>query len=146
MPLEYTFTECPNGGGTSCKPCVTMCETRPCWPTPDESQALINAGFSERLMDDYWAGGGGVDEDEDVHLLAPAIVGREGLSAPFWPNGRCTFLTNDGLCELHDLGLKPSEGKIASCVTEVSDGLHKAVAFEWNNPESQKLVQIWRDR
>lgn len=143
---EYVPSECPKGGGDSCRPCVVMCEQRPCWPTPTEAQALISAGYSDRLMDDYWAGGGGPDGDEDIHLLSPAIVGRESGNAPFWPNGRCTFLSPEGLCELHDLGLKPFEGRVASCADDNTKGLHKAVALEWNNPKSQELVAKWRRR
>ena len=37
-----------------------MCKYRPCWGTPEELEKIIEAGFSNRLMMDYWAGGGKV--------------------------------------------------------------------------------------
>lgn len=53
-------------------------------------------------------------------------------------NGWCAFRRPDGLCELHDRGLKPTEGVLASCkVLEEDDiptyetSVLRAVAHEW---------------
>lgn len=91
-----------------CDTCVSMCERRPCWPLPDEAQKLIEAGYGPRLMRDWWC-----RWPDDVVILSPAIVGEEGKYAPVWPTGRCTFLTDNKKCELHDKGLKPFEGHVA---------------------------------
>jgi hypothetical protein len=96
-------------------------------------------------MNDYWVGGG--PNEEDIQILSPAIKGYEGLSAPFTPIGKCTFLTRDDLCELHDLGLKPLEGRLAICPAKGKapppQTVHEDVAMKWNNPKAQKLVIKW---
>lgn len=134
--------DCPTGG---CDRCVQMCSNRPCWGTPEDARRLIAAGYGSRLMADYWA----VARDGDALIIAPAIEGYESKHAPFWPRGRCTFLTPDGKCELHDLGLKPTEGRIADCREDEDskangNGVHRAVADSWMNEEAQALAAAWR--
>ena len=36
--------------GCTCEECVNMCKTYSCTPMPQEAKALIDAGFSDRLM------------------------------------------------------------------------------------------------
>ena len=129
----------------SCERCQRMCEERPCWSTPKEASALIKAGYGDRLWLDFWAGGFGDDYLDDVNILAPAAVGSEKAYRPFWPTGRCTFLTDEGLCELHDLGLKPTEGRKASCAESHDKAmvLHEAVARTWDDEAAQHLVGEW---
>lgn len=116
----------------SCRNCVEMCENRPCWPTPLESDAIVAAGLGHRLMDDYWVD----DENGDIPIVGPAIVGYEQRSAPFWPTGRCTFLSKNGLCELHSLGLKPLEGRAMDHSSTHED----SVAVR------EHIVNLWRER
>jgi hypothetical protein len=136
----------------NCADCVGACEHRPCWGTPDEIKRIIEAGFGNRLMRDWWEGDFRDDcglLEGSINMLQPAIVGHEGQRAPLWPNGRCTFLTDDGLCELHAAGLKPSEGKISICsdkafaLTGFRSGkeLHEAVARTWDNEQARELVE-----
>lgn len=135
----------PDIAPCSCERCRRMCEERPCWPTPAEAIALLDAGRGSSLMLDYWSGGFPSPEDEfpdSVDILGPAIVGCEGRGAPFWPGGRCTFLSQQGLCSLHDRGLKPAEGRKAGHVTP--DGLHKAVARTWDSDLGRAAVARWR--
>jgi len=126
---NFTESQC------SCPTCVGSCEHRPCWPTPEEAQKIIDAGFGNRLMRDYWSGDG--TDGNDIQLLSPAIVGYEGKVTPWWPEGHCTFLKK-GLCQLHDLGLKPLEGRITDCSGKDQNGIHKYVALTWNNEEAQQ--------
>lgn len=124
----------------TCEACINMCKYRPCWPTPEEAQYLIDAGFGPRLMCEWYA-----DDENSINefnLLCPAIVGYEGQRAPFWPVGICTFL-NNGLCELHDLGLKPGEGREEWCKNVNHDDIHKKYALSWNNKKGQILVEKW---
>lgn len=121
-----------------CEACKNLCRQRPCWPTLEEAQALIDAGLGERLMCDYW-----VAEIKDIEILSPAIIGYESCAAPFWPFGRCTFLTDKGLCELHDLKLKPLEGRVFSCQNDPED-LHGAIAKMWDCREGKRIVSKWR--
>ncbi len=125
----------------TCHVCQAMCQQRPCWPTPDEAIAIIDAGFGPRLMLDYWAG----DENTHRDILCPAIVGYERRGAPYWPRGRCTFLTSDNLCELHDLGLKPHEGRLASCDSTLTPpDLHADTALLWP-VGSHPVIDRWRN-
>ena len=127
----------------SCNTCKGMC-MRPCWPTPAEAQKLIKAGHGARLMMDWWEGGG--PNGSNIEILAPASSGYEGGTAPYSANSSaCNFQNAEGLCELHDSGLKPVEGRFASCKPGVTPpGLHKEVAMSWNNEMAQAAVTAWR--
>lgn len=68
---------------------------------------------------------------------------------PTEKDGWCAFRQPDGLCELHDRGLKPTEGVLASCkVIEEDDiptyetSVLRAVAHEWVKVEN--FVTIMR--
>jgi hypothetical protein len=124
----------------TCQTCVDMCKRRPCWPTPEEARQLIDKGYGQRLMRDWYCC---EEEDSDhFYLLCPAIVDYEGEDSPFWPFGMCTFLKYER-CELHDLGLKPGEGKEAWCQEDDKGTLHVKYAQTWKNPEAQQLVKEW---
>lgn len=128
---KYKDSEC------KCRECVGNCLHRPCWPTPEEIEALINNGYAKRLMLDYWS------SNKNIKIVAPAIVGYEGDDAPFWPRGRCTFLTTDNLCELHDLSLKPFEGRVSICNLKQPD-LHEDVAKMWDDRKGRSVILKWR--
>lgn len=115
----------------TCDTCVEMCSNRPCWPTPAESKAIQDAGYSSRLMRDYWVSDSHFDHDVD--MLVPAIVGYEGGTAPTWPTGQCTFL-KDGKCELHDKGLKPLEGRVMDHLSTYEDSqmVRLFIVNEWD--------------
>ncbi len=94
-----TISEC------SCDKCKGLCRT-PCLGTPEDIAKLIEAGYGDRLAPSLWCVGmlTGLIK-EPIKLMAPVLE----------KNGWCTFRTQEGLCELHDKGLKPLEGKLASC-------------------------------
>lgn len=132
-------TEC------SCHVCKGFCQ-RPCWPTPEEAQAIINAGLGERLALDYYPMDMG---HRDIELLSPAPIGHEGGIAPFnISQAGCTFLTwKLELCQLHKKGLKPIEGRLAyHNDDDALDGgdLHQWVAATWRTPEGRALVRRWK--
>lgn len=122
-----------------CETCRAMCRQRPCWPTPDDARRLIAAGHAERLMVDWWVDPAG----RTVYLLSPAIRGWETAVAPIEPRGDCTFRTPNGLCALHDAGLKPTEGRLALCRNRTPDGLHDAIARSWAGEEGRGLLADW---
>ncbi len=124
----------------ACPECVAMCQRRPCWPTPDDARHLIEAGYADRLMVDWWFDR---DIDKTIYLLTPAIMGRENGEAPAHPEGQCTFLDEAGLCRLHDLGLKPTEGQIALCGNRTPAGLHEQIARTWDDAQAQTLIDRW---
>lgn len=132
----------------ACETCVSCCQ-RPCWGTPAEAQRLIDAGLGDRLQNDWWCA------DHDIDLLCPASQGSEGDDAPeYVASGLfgwllppvlipCTFLTADGRCELHALGLKPLEGRVAYH-DGPHEGVHEAIAQAWDNDDARALVERWR--
>ena len=117
-----------------------MCERRPCWPTPDDARRLIDASHAGKLMLDWWFD---TAQNKTVYVLTPAIVGRESGQAPAIPSGRCTFLSDDGLCRLHDLGLKPTEGTLALCKERTPSGLHEQVAKTWDSAAGKAVIDAW---
>lgn len=87
----------------SCKDCQAMCHWIPCLPTPKEAKKLQQAGFASSLTEVFRERG-----PDSIRIIAPKT--KSGGNG--W--GTCVFLKN-GLCELHSLGLKPLEGRTASC-------------------------------
>lgn len=89
----------------ACERCKSMCKT-PCIGTPDDILNLIEAGYSDKLSATLWATGMVLGtHKEPVQIIAPKMNKSTGL---------CAFNVN-GLCELHDKGLKPLEGKLSKC-------------------------------
>lgn len=86
----------------SCSQCQAQCHT-PCLGTPEDIEKLISAGYGDRLAITWWAVGQILGlTDRPVKMVQPI---RED-------NGWCTFF-HDGKCELHDKGLKPTEGRLS---------------------------------
>lgn len=140
LPVLY-----PDSPACTCSTCVKMCQYRPCWPTPAEAQALIDAGYGDRLMPDYWVGDG--CDGGDIHLLCPATEDYlETHQVPWDPDPSPCVLLQDSRCTLHDLGLKPYEGRAASCDPKNEIDPHWSAASTWNNPEAQALVERWREQ
>lgn len=83
-----------------------MCAHSVCLPTPDEARNLIRKGYAARMAVYRFAPG-----DEHAYV-GPAVAGRAHEELPRTNMGPCSFFS-DGLCELHDLGLKPLEGRLA---------------------------------
>lgn len=131
------------GNTCSCPKCIGMCHKRPCWPLPDEAEAIMNAGFGNLLMEDYW-----VDSPRDVPIIAPAVSGSGGLTAPFWVEGECVFLDEHDRCILHNPGLKPIEGRLAHHDEEVQGiswyEIHESIAKTWDTDRGREVVNIWR--
>lgn len=123
----------------SCQTCQDMCRRRPCWPAPDEARQLIEMGYGKRMMLDYWSG-----YPDDIEIVAPANNEYEGRKAGLFPFGRCVFLTEEGLCELHNTGAKPMEGRLAMCGDRTPYGLHQDVAEMWDSEEGREVVELWR--
>lgn len=130
---KYKENEC------KCNICVNMCKTRPCWGTPEEIKKIIEAGFANKLMLDYWV------SEPDIYIVSPAIKGYEKGNAPYTPRGVCIFLKND-LCKLHDLKLKPFEARVAGCKMEDDFNVHMDVAMEWDTDKGREVVKIWKKK
>ena len=124
-----------------CERCSMMCQA-PCCGTPQEMQAIIDAGMGDRLMFDGYP-------DGNAALLKPALTGYEGEFAPYETASRegCTFWVK-GKCQLHDKGLKPVLGRLAYHDSVISD-YDTAVPYvneSWDTDEADKLIEEWQER
>jgi Fe-S-cluster containining protein len=145
----------------SCSSCVQACRDNPGWPTPEQAARFIDDGLAMRLMLDWLepSSGHDVDNDERIYILAPASIGHEGEYAPEmeggifalfigWTKGRCTFLTKESKCEVHDR--KPIQCRAAlACVHDHAEARkatsNYAVARLWFTDEGRALVARWRE-
>jgi Fe-S-cluster containining protein len=138
-------------GECSCESCKKMCEAHPCLGTPQEIIKLIKLGYAKRLMDIryYDSKGEFGKRDMDIKIIMPAIKGYEGKKGPLAIArfGRCTFLNNKGLCEIHNV--KPIEGRVTSHACEGydkfshMDRLYLSIINMWATHEGEKVVNIW---
>ncbi len=108
-----------------CERCRAQCHT-PCLGTPEDITKLINAGYQGRLSPTLWAVG---------MLLGLTERPIKMIQANVEANGWCTFY-HDGLCELHDKGLKPTEGRLSHHSVKIDNFVPKKslswlVAKEW---------------
>lgn len=130
----------------NCERCKQMC-TLPCWPTPDEAAALIELGYADKLMCDWWN-----DDPDDIEVLCPANPGHEGRMAAQWDRHRgCVMQTNDNGCALHfartleGVRVKPWEGRIATCGKQPFQGSPRAaLSVLWNTEWGRFVVEYWR--
>ena len=115
----------------TCDKCKNMCKV-PCIGTPKDIEAIIDAGYADRLKETMWMVGYLAVREKPIDMIQPAEEG-----------GWCAFRQPDGLCELHDRGLKPTEGVLASCKVIEEDNVPtyetsvlRAVAHEWVKVEN----------
>ena len=81
---------------------------------------------------------------QDVLRLIEAGY-KDRLAATEWYVDWCTFY-KDGLCELHDSGLKPTEGKLSHHSIRIdnfkaSKSIAWNVAKEWLNEENAECIE-----
>lgn len=127
----------------ACLDCKMMCHRTPCLGTPEEMMAIQKAGFGDKLI---------VVKVYDSFMLSPDSEDAQFKFNYLPVKGRCTFLTDRGQCRLHDLGLKPIEGRNA-----IHDGgehpgdvvnldmtstvLRRALSRSWDRPIGRALVK-----
>lgn len=95
-------------------------------------EAIIDAGYADRLKETMWMVGYLAVKEKPIAMIQPTEK-----------DGWCAFRRPDGLCELHDRGLKPTEGVLASCKVVEEDNVPtyetsvlRAVAHEWVKVEN----------
>lgn len=117
-----------------CQKCKSQCRT-PCLGTPQDIERLIDAGYGKRLAPTLWAAGMIMGICKAPIPMIQAKAGEE------W----CTFY-KDGLCELHEKGLKPTEGRLShhsikSDNFRPSKSISWNVAKEWVNPANSDCIE-----
>lgn len=117
-----------------CKSCQQQCRTT-CLGTPQDMLKLVKAGYADRLVfTEWWAGVVMGCTDHPVMMLQANTEG-----------GWCTFF-HDGLCELHDKGLKPTEGKLSHHSMKIDNWTPRKsiswnVAKEWENEDNAPVIK-----
>lgn len=132
----------------ACSSCKRACQNRPCWGTPDEVEKMLDAGFADKLMLDWWEPDRRTGNRHAVYIVAPAARGYEKRHAPNWPTGvTCTLLTSDQKCPLHDTGYKPLEARVVSHATglSVSQDVRVFIVKQWMTKRGVALVQRWKN-
>ena len=123
-----------------CRLCKMQCRT-PCLGTPQDILRLMDAGYTDRLYVTEWAAGIMLGVTNEIVLMIQAEqVGGSDLD----PNAHCTFF-HDGLCDLHNLGLKPTEGRLSHHSQRIDNfkrnrSISWAVAQEWLSPDNADVV------
>lgn len=94
--LAVEKTEC------ACLECQNACTNTPGWFRPGEAEKAAQLmGLSLRDFFTRYLGVNWWVAEEDVFVLAPALVGAEpGREYPANPRGTCVFF-KDGRCEIH---------------------------------------------
>lgn len=121
--------------------------------TPREARKAIRAGYAQRLMRDWLEPDDQYGNTEPIFVLAPASIGHEGRDAPEvggstifgWSRGRCTLLSREGLCEIHDSGFKPKQCRVSlGCtpVAEFPDGYE--MARLWDTKAGKAVLDMWK--
>lgn len=132
----------------TCDTCKSMCLKQPCLGTPEDIAKLFEAGHNSKLARSVWMVGlvtGTVDRPID--MIQPLAD----------ETGKCSFLDDNGLCTLHDSGLKPTEGKLShhtdgeNFTGDFRDTINYKVAMSWvdingNNNPTSILVNIMANK
>lgn len=116
-----------------CNLCKKQCAT-PCLGTPEDIKKLIDAGYKEKLSITDWY----------VGMIFKEINFPITMVQALQTNNGCVFLEN-GLCTLHSLNLKPTEGRLSHHSVDIANFSFKKslgwnVAKEWNDPKNNELI------
>ena len=117
-----------------------MCQRTPCLGTPQDILALIDAGYADKVCYTEWAAGmvlGHIDRPIPMVQIKSISVGKH--------DGCCVFF-HDGKCELHESGLKPTEGKLSHHEVSVRElqkdnNITYQVAIEWTNEDNFGIIK-----
>ena len=160
---------------TGCKNGVVMCYNRPCLGTPEEFEKIIDAGFARKLRIDFWAGRTDITDEniekcpdnnikqilidmkeyqdenpnpfsEDVEMLSGGTPNDNNYKASWNPSGKCNLLDENNLCVLHNLNLKPEQGRESCCkkeIDEAKDNLYYAKL--WSTEKGKEVINKFKN-
>lgn len=124
----------------SCLTCKLMCKQSPCFASPQDAKKIIDAGYKDRLRSSVYIDLKAFDINNPNMLEAVAATARHAIAPQFSAEHGCTFQGKDGLCELHEKGLKPTEGRLANH-NQCDDGIRRAVCDTWISREGIDVMQ-----
>lgn len=116
-----------------CALCKQQCHT-PCLGTPQYIERLIDSGYAEKLEPTLWMAG-----------MMMGVISFPVLMIQAKKENRCCIFFHEGLCELHDRGLKPTEGRLSHHSTKIdnfkpSKSISWNVAKEWLNEDNINVI------
>ena len=122
----------------NCEKCKQMCQRTPCLGTPQDILAIIEAGYVDKVCYTEWAAGIVLGHTTKPVTMVQ-IKTKDGNR-----DGSCVFY-NDGQCDLHESGLKPTEGKLSHHEVSVIElrpeyNLTYQVAIEWTKIENNEVI------
>ena len=122
-----------------CNECKKQCKTV-CLGTPEDIERLIDAGFGNKLEFTIWGVGKMLGK---INYTIPMIQ-------PIQTDSGCVFFQN-GLCELHEKGLKPTEGRLSHhSVTLDNFSFRKSIAWnvakEWVDEQNVEVIERIMDK
>ncbi len=121
-----------------CDRCKEMCK-RPCWGLPHEIEAIMEAGFGHMLMHDCWY----TQTERQIDVISPAADGYAGQDAPWLGSSECLFLDENEHCTLHDLGLKPYEGRVCRHDFDTPSDLRINIRKAWKASEGVRVSKLY---
>lgn len=116
----------------SCEKCKDMCRRCPCLGTPQDILAIAKAGYQDKLRPTVWGVLSNLyHKNYDIYMIQ---LDQNS-------DGCCMF--EDGKCKLHDLGLKPTEGRLSvhGWIPLLEKSSTFAVAKEWCNSENEEAIK-----
>lgn len=118
-----------------CQLCKKQCATAPCLGTPEDIEKIIDAGYGSKVFPTDWAAGIAMGINTDIIEMYQLEQTETG----------CIFF-KDGLCGLHESGLKPTEGKLSHHSHKLetftkAKSLSWNVAKEWLDPTNAETIK-----
>lgn len=115
-----------------------MCQRTPCLGTPQDILALIEAGYVDKVCYTQWAAG--ISLRHITRPIEMVQIKSKGKGS----DGECVFF-HDGKCDLHEIGLKPTEGKLSHHEVSMKELLKEnnltyQVAIEWCKEENLEII------
>lgn len=131
----------------TCDKCRSACSYVPGWFMPGEAEkAAKHMNLSLKDFFDKYLGINWWEAEEDIFVLAPAIIGEKtGSEYPGDPKGRCIFFNKDGLCDIHPV--KPFECAESTCNDSDIDinERHRSIRDEWEDNQEQIISLLGRE-
>lgn len=139
VTAAITKLDCLPDNECSCDDCKKMCSHVPCWGTPDEIMGLLELGYGDKMMLDYYE-----KEFIRIDIVCPATIMACGKVASWNRYGDCVMLNSDGLCTIHSVG-KPIEGRVASCERGSTHNVRRSLATLWDTDHGKTVVELWEE-
>jgi hypothetical protein len=112
----------------ACDTCKNMCKIQPCIGTPKDIAKLVLAGYGDKMAKTTWMVG---------VLTGTTAVPTDMYQIMANDDNSCPFLDENDLCKLHDVDLKPTEGRLShhddaeTFSGDFRDTINYKVAMSW---------------